>query len=283
MLKKSYITIALSVTFILGWVLIAVPYLTKIPSDFSYTADIFSVDNFYDEEIKGFKGRQVANTNFSYNVTENDDGILIINNIFNADTIDGELIFTAERNYGIDPFTGKHVAEYGDRSRQGYLFGPKGTDQDSFNYWHIGYDEPATMKFHHEDIINGLTLHHFIADYHADNTNNLLHLPGVPEERGVNFDINLHLWIEPVTGYMVKYQDNTTAYFYDVETHERIHPWNKFSNRYSNISVNKHLKNAREAKFMFRLYNWWVPILIVVIATQLFCLTHRKNCKIIKK
>lgn len=50
------------------WVFFITPFLLKIPDDFSYRADIISVDNFYDEKIADFQGEQYSDTKFSYEV-----------------------------------------------------------------------------------------------------------------------------------------------------------------------------------------------------------------------
>lgn len=56
--------------FFLLWVFFIAPFLLKIPNNFSYQADIVSVDNFYDEKIADFRGEQYSNTKFSYEVVD---------------------------------------------------------------------------------------------------------------------------------------------------------------------------------------------------------------------
>lgn len=52
------------------WIFFIAPFLLKIPTDFSYKADIISVDNFYDEKIGDYRGEQYSNTKFSYQVVD---------------------------------------------------------------------------------------------------------------------------------------------------------------------------------------------------------------------
>ncbi len=52
------------------WFFLIAPFLLKIPTDFSYKADIISVDNFYDEKNDDFQGEQYSNTQFSYEVVD---------------------------------------------------------------------------------------------------------------------------------------------------------------------------------------------------------------------
>ena len=241
-------------------------YLERIPDNFYYEAEIFSLDNFYDVELGDFFSEQISKTKFSYEAISRKDDILAIKNLFRVRTIPGDKIFEVERLYGIDRFTGEHVLGYGDRDREGYLFAPKGLKKgQSFIYWHINYDSPARMKFQGEEELYGLKVYRYEEDYHADQTKNLLHLPLVGKERGVELDINLQTWIEPVTGRLIKYEDNTIAYYYDLETKERIHPWNKFNNRYEEDSVKKQVSIAKREKIKIIFVSKIIPSILVLI------------------
>jgi putative ABC transport system substrate-binding protein len=105
------------------------------------------------------------------------------------------------------------------------------------------------MLFQGAEKVSGLTIHRFAADYHADQTESLGFLPGVPAKRGVELDINLQVWIEPVSGTLVKYEDNTIAYYYDIKSGKRLHPWNKFRNRYTDTSLKEHVRLAQLEKW----------------------------------
>jgi len=227
-----------------------VPKLTGLPSDFSYNAVVFSRDNFYLPEKSDFTGEQVSNTNYGYEVMEIQDGVLIIKNRFEVQEFNGKTIFKAERLYGINPRTHQHVYGYGDQDREGYLFAPphlrKGQD---FVYWHVNYDRPAKMVFQGEEMISGLNVYRYETDYQADQTEELQAFLRDQEKTGINVDINLQLWVEPVTGRMIKYEDRATAYFYNTSSGERTHPWNKFQNRFDEVSILKQVELAKQEKF----------------------------------
>ncbi len=273
---KWVLAIAASLSVLaVAWHQYIAPYLLRLPSDFSYQASVISHDNFYDEQAAGFSGDAVSDTKFSYDVTASRAGVLDIKNVFDVRTPGGEKIFSVARDYGIDRSSGRHVPGRGDRDRSGYLFAPKNLAKQDFTYWHVNYDEPATMKFQDEEDILGLTTYNYVADYHADQTNDLKHLPGVGTTRGVNLDINLRLWIEPQTGYLVKYEDHTTAYYYDLATGQRLNPWNQFSNSYSFDSIAAQVQKAERAKQRKLFMETIVPILFGFAAVILLigCVT----------
>ena len=240
----------------------------SISDDFYYEANIISLDNFYNSEKNTFSGDTISKTRFLYNVISKKDEVLVIENIFDVRKVTGERIFSVRREYGIDQKTGKHVRGYGDKERSGYLFAPKNLkSKQSFAYWHVNYDAPAEMQFQGEEELLGLKVFRYEADYNADQTANLAHLPGVPEKRGVILDISLQTWIEPITGRLIKYEDNTVAYYYDIKTKERIEPWNKFHNKYTEASIKKQVNIASEEKLKILVFNKLIPMLIIIMAT----------------
>lgn len=255
------------------WMFFVLPHTLRYPSYFTYGADVISLDNFYDESKQVYLGAQLSKTRFTYEAIEDKNGILTIRNIFDVRKMTGEKIFAVERTYGVDAATGEHVKGQGDKDRSGYLFAPKDIKKQDYIYWQINYDEPALMKFQDEEVIEGLKVYRYAADYNADQTANLGFLPGVPEERGINLDINLQQWIEPVSGWMVKYEDNTTCYYYDQKTKKRLHPWNKFNNKYSTSSIVEQVNNAKKEKQRIVFRECILPLLLGAGAALLLLLS----------
>ena len=151
-------------------------------------------------------------------------------------------IFSVTRLYGVDAKTGQHTSGAGDRDREGYLLSPrmKGVltpvpDKSSFTYWHVNYDTPLELIFQAEETVLGLPTYRYEAQFVTDQTKELSGLPEVGVTRGVNLEGTLTVWIEPISGRRVKYQDRATAYFYDLETNKRLFPWNSFRNETATV------------------------------------------------
>jgi hypothetical protein len=281
---KNKVLLVLSLVFfaiIPVWMLLIKPQLMKLPADFYYEADIFSQDNFYDEELSDFGEKINSETDFYYKVASIKNGVYEIKNVFDVRTLDGEPIFAVERIYGVNPNIGKHVLGFGDKDREGYLFAPRGLNRDQeFTYWHINYDGPARMTFAGEEIILGLPVYRYVTRYEdvdIDQTENLSFLPNVGITRGINLDPYLQLWVEPVSGYLVKYEDITTAYYYDLSTGARLHPWNRFNNQYTNETIIFHVKAARNLKWKIIIVTRLAPLLFGILAVGLLFLSVRKR------
>lgn len=92
------------------------------------------------------------------------------------------------------------------------------------------------------------------------------HLPGVPEERGVKLGNVINLWIEPVSGYVVKMEDySRDYYFFDIKTGQKLAPYNQFLNTYTEQSVRDHVEKAKEAKNRVIIVQIIVPAVLVFI------------------
>ncbi len=276
-----YVVLLLVLIPICRWVIL--PQVEKVPANFSYEANIFSIDNFYDETKHRFSGEILSVTNFTYTVAGKEEDALIIKNTFEAKKPSGEPIFSVNRLYGINPADGSHVMRKGDKNRSGFLFAPRGIKKgDSYTYWHINYDMPALMKFQGEETIAGLTVYKYACSYTADQTKNLSFLPDVPEKRGIELDILLETWIDPVTGWLIKYEDRTTAWYYDIRSNKRLNPWNRFHNEFAYSSILQHVDIAKNKHFSINALTIYLPILLVTLSL-LILIIHFSFLPIFKK
>lgn len=274
--KLAYILCALLIlVFILLWMTEVAPYLKRIPRDLYYSANILSIDNFYDETKKRFQGEHISKTKFSYNVINAFQDYFKIENKFEVSTLNDAPIIAVKRIYFINPYTGQHISVIGQQKRSGYLFGPQYADAKDYYYWHINYNTQALLKYINKEYINGLEVYHYHTNYSADQSADLTHLPGVPDKRGIKTDVNLDLWIEPISGWLVKYQDKSVANYYDKKTGVVISPWNQFSNRYTLNSVREQVKKARYLKRRMLIIDYIVPCLLLTIMIVLLLLAFQ--------
>ncbi len=89
------------------------------------------------------------------------------------------------------------------------------------------------------------------------------HLPGVPEERGVKLGNRITMWIEPVSGYVVKMEERSEEYFYfDIQTGQKIAPYNEFLNIYTEQSVRDHVEHALKARNTAIIIQFVVPVVL---------------------
>lgn len=243
----------------------------SVKKSFSYGADILSVDNFYDEVSGSFTDDTRSVTTFSYDIASYIENIAQIVNVFDVRTVDGDKIINVKAEYSIDPETWTHQNIRSPSGEPVYLFAPSHQKKgDSFWYIHINYGIPVEMKFQKEEVIEGLVTYKYSSSFEVDQTDKLTHLEKVPEERGVDLDVDLSLWIEPNTGWLIKYEDSAVAYYYKQDTKVRLFPWNKFSNSFIKRSVNRQVDAARDRLSLLFFLEYFLPVSISVVFTLIF-------------
>lgn len=276
-MPKIKITI-LFLVVVASWFMFVAPILLKLPSNFRYDADVVSVDNFYDPELKTFKGEQYSKTKFYYEVIANNQYYLDIRNVFEVQTVDFKTVFKAEPVYKVDSITG--VVVNGSNSNESYLFAPRNLKRNqSFDYRHVTSTEPLTMKYDSEEYLYGLKVYKYKKDNSKpfDQTQFLTFHQDVGITKGVELISDVNLWIEPITGYVVKIEDFSTDYYYfDLKTREKLYPYNKFLNTYSEESVKSHAQKALYQKTKSIIVLYVVPITLLLIAVLTYLLMSKK-------
>lgn len=263
---RPYLLSVLLLVAAIGSRYVLAPRILTWPDDFGYTAQIISRDNFYDELAQRFRGEFQSDTRLAYDVVARERGVMIVRNAFEVRSQDGEQVFSVERQYGVDPLSGRHVPGHGDKDREGFLFAPRFLAKQDVTYWHVSYDTPVQLRFQDEEMVEGLRLYRYASTFYADQTDNLQHLPFVGTARGVNLDVHLQVWFEPVSGRMVKYADQATAYFYELSTGKRLYPWNRFSNVFSEKSIQEQVRLAAAEKSRAQVFALYIPVFLLILA-----------------
>lgn len=284
--KKLLLALAvLSCVFAAAWRFWVSEYLLSLPSDFSYEAEIISVDNFYDQEKGVYLGQQYSTSSFTYIALESTKTGMVVENRFQVFGEDGADIINIRREYGINPQTGEHIPNLGDKDREGYLFAPRYLEPgEEFTYWHVNYDGPAQMSYVEREELFGMEVYSYETHYEnivIDQTDELDYLEGVPEKWGILLEPHLKIWVEPMTGFLVNYEDSSTAYYYDIVSGEKLSPWNHFSNTYTQESVEAKVKEAYLGKIELIAYERVIPIgaLILSALFLLFAFTKKTTTK----
>lgn len=258
------------------WILGVAPQILQIPDTFTYRADMTSADNFYDAIAHEYNGQKYSRTEFSYQVVEKHEDVLVIQNTFRVYSLDGKTIYDAKPHYGIDALTGAHVPGFGDKDRDGYLFAPRGVKEgDSFAFWHPSSNVPAEMVYQGVEYLYGLRVLKFSSNYGGaiDQTDALGFLPDVGETKGIRLEQTVTIWVEPTTGYLVNEEDySTDYYYYDLQTGVRLAPYNQFSNAFTEESIQRHANVAMGMRNIAYLVLYGVPILLALFAV--LCLLY---------
>jgi|GEM_PF-2527619 len=249
---------------LLWWDGIHQPY---VDDEFSYSADVISANNAYDQGHGRFVGARYGASTVQLALDRTTKTPTIVSKVSNTDA-DGKVQATVEMRE-VDPATGRYK---GGATEGSYVFGPRGASKTvPFSYQHVGYDTPALMKFASEDTIDGLKVYRYKADYsqagRMQDTKTVVE--GVTKDQGLELKPDLQIWIEPTSGWMVKFQEDTTLVVYDVATNAMVRPVRHFSNRMDDASVGQHVAYARNLQVRLAFVGQIAPgiMLVIVLAT----------------
>lgn len=251
------------------WML-SVPQLEILPADFQYQADIISYDNFYNPDKQEYEGERRSISDYTFKTLKVEGDTQLIEHAFAVHKVTGENIFSVSRTYAIDRHAMRHVPGAGDRPRDGYLFAPRNLQKGQpFTKWHINYDGPAHMVYSGEETLYGLPVYRYETHFEGvtiEQTKNLTSLPGVGVTKGIRLEPYLQVWVEPVTGMMVKFADDTVAYYTDLRTGEQLYPWNHFRNTFTADSVALHVEEAKQLKILSLMRHIGIPFMLAYLA-----------------
>ncbi len=246
-----------------------------IDTAFSYNADIIEAESAYDKDRGLFVGASYVTANLQLMFGETDDGPTITSKL-SKESDDGR-VQDLERKRKVDPITGQYIAEKNEKEGEGgYVFAPKGLTKDAtFFYRHITYDAPALMRFVGEETFDGLTVYRYKADYsnagriRAESNNEATS----SADQVLEYTPDLQIWVEPISGWMVKYRDDSTLNSYDQKTNSILQPVRHFSSITSDASVDQHVAYAKTLRLKAVFINQIAPsIFVLVILLVLFAI-----------
>ncbi len=197
-----------------------------LPASFSYSADAVAVKTTYDSSTNQPLTKQYLTSKIQMNLT----GRTIKNDAANATTT-GDVVSIVASSHSVNPATGLYDAS------DTYVLAPRDLKKgQDFQTRFPTYDAPAAMKFQGEDTILGLRVFTYTAMFNGP-------IKGVWQGEPVSLTPELRLWIEPVTGWLVKYQDDSILR----PTDQKV-TYGHVSQKASEESVRQHVSYAKRQK-----------------------------------
>jgi hypothetical protein len=200
-------------------------------------------------------------------------------------TDDGKVIFENTGLYGVNRRTRLNVSGYGDIDRTGFFLFPPHLRQGDFTYWDPLFIGARQASFDHLESLEGLLIYvyQFIGST-MDETAGYSYLPVVPELYRTLTDGQGTLWIEPLSGILVDYQEQGTSYFVDAGSGERVANFYEWSDRYTPETRAAQFSLARQTRLRIQVLEIWFPgalVLagLVLLGLQLFQMDYLKRLK----
>lgn len=255
-----------------------------IPANFSYSADMVGTDSYYDLANQRFSGERYSKVQLSYVSTGENKNVASIQNVLRAVTIAGDPVAVISQQRSIQRSSGQSLVQ-ADPTRPEYLFAPRNLQKgQSFTFRHVTYDAPAVMNYSGQEELFGLTVYHYETQYETVGRLEQKNATGtLPPGQGMEYEPRLQIWVEPVSGWLVKLSDDTTTYTYDKSTGKRLQVFNHFVSQFTDESVKQHVAYAKSLKRQQVFAHQTGPVLLIMavfIVALVVALRHFKSARL---
>ena len=208
--------------------------------------------------------------------------VLVIQSDLHWITGNDQLLFENSGLYGVDRLSRKNVAEYGDQPREGQFLFPIHLQKAVYQYWDSMFIGLREASYDHTETLDGLEL--YVFRLHAegmDETAGYSYLPDVPERYQTHTDGQGRLWIEPLSGTVVDYEEQGASYFVDAASGVRIANFFEWSDRYTPQTKAAQLAQARQRRLRIQAFETWLPGGLLALGLLLLALDlkHRLDSK----
>jgi hypothetical protein len=181
-------------------------------------------------------------------------------------TEDGTPTYEPIGLYGVERRTRINLPGYGDRDRSGLFLFPPHLEQKGYDFWDPYYLGPRTAVFQRVDQLDGLTV--FIFAYIAtdiDDTAGYAVLPEIPERYKAISNGRGTLWIEPVSGIVVGFEDSGVTDFVDNETGEHVADFYHWTASYTPETRAAQIQRARASRLRILALETWLPAALLAL------------------
>lgn len=230
-----------------------------LPANYSHTLEYTAESQFRQSINEKMSSSSVSVRNVAQTLTVTGPVSIIQNDLYWYTTA-GELIFQSQGLYGVDRSTRMNLAGYGNTSRSGQFLFPPNIKQESFTLWDAMFIGPRQVEFEEIEMLDGLKLYKFhFYGKDMDETAGYASLPDVPEHYRVQTNGVGTLWIEPLTGVLVNYEESGVSQYVDPVTDETVADLFIWRDTFTPETRNSQTALARRDRVRIQALKTWLP------------------------
>ncbi len=186
--------------------------------------------------------------------------VLIIEGGLHIYFADGKVNFETSNLYGVDRQTRLNLPSFGDTARSGQYLFPPHVKQTEYQIWDPMFIGLRQAAFEKVEQIGGLQVYVFsFSATGMDESGGYSYLAEVPEVYLAHTDGQGTIWVEPLSGTVVDYEDSGVSYFIDPENGDRIADFNKWTEKYTAETQAAQMTLARPARQRILFWETWLP------------------------
>lgn len=188
------------------------------------------------------------------------NGVVIVQSGIIWQSAAGAVLFESGGLYGVDSRTRQNVAGYGNEDRLGQFLFPPGLGEAVYTYWDPNFIGPRTATFLRSEELDGISTHVYsFTGAKMDETAGYAVLGDVPERFSAHTDAAGTMWIEPISGIVVNYEEWGVSYFVDPQTGQRLADFHVWRSRYTPETWHAQLALAQAARWRISTLQTWLP------------------------
>jgi len=236
------------------------PNFEKLPADYANETRYDSNSRFRLLETTPWSERQKIATRVdqTFTVTGN---VAKINGHIDWTSQSGDQTYETVGLYGVDRQTRANLAGYGNQNRTGQFLFPPHTRKTNYTLWDPFYAGPRQASFNHTEVRNGLLTYVFNCRVDPfDETDGYLAIPGVPQRYRVFSVGRGKVWVEPVSGWVVDFEDRGLSYFLDAQSGQRRWDFCTWESHYDRETKIAQLQYAIVTRRRMFVLEDWLPL-----------------------
>ncbi len=245
------------------WLLMVLPALEKAPQGYFSSVEFIGEDRIMQPGESGLGPVFPIRETLSWQVLTRKGDVLVMQMNWRAkDMNSGQVVWETSGSIGVDVNNRQLVRGYGDIDREGYFGFPLNLEKKNYEIWHPGLYGKSTAVFQNEETINGLLLYLFTFEIRdIPSTGAYPHF----KPRQAAMHIKDKLWVEPVTGRIVDYDEwFESRLLKSNDLPEQIIETGTF--RFSDSTVVRQLQLAEKEMLLRRHYKLWIPLTFAILA-----------------
>ena len=235
------------------------PLLERLPANYAAEVELSEDNQFRDSPTGEWQASTLKARRVDQIIT-NSGQTAIIEGALHVYYASGEVNFEVTGLYGIDRRTRQNLAGYGDVNRTGQYLFPPHVKRIDYPIWDPMFVGLRQATFERTEKIDGLQV--YVFSFNAtgmDESAGYSYLPDVPENYLAHTDGEGTIWVEPLSGIVVDYQDSGVSYFVIPSTSVRLADFNQWEERYTPETRTTQIKLARAARLRILLLEVYLP------------------------
>ncbi len=194
---------------------------------------------------------------------------IYVDSSFTANSITGDPLFNLKNQLVVDRHSRMITSKGSPKMTDSYFFFPPHVKKATYLVFPATFGQPLEVQFVDATKIGDLDVYHFRGQAeNIDDTAGYEFLPLVPEKYRVFSRTVMNMYVEPITGHLINYDDRGTSYYVD-DKDSRVWDIANWRNRFTTQTVAQRLIEAKDMIRTVNIMENGTTILLLVLGVIL--------------